>query len=40
MCVVAYQREYTLDDFYTIDLSKMNRVVRLKECPIEQVRRC
>ena len=30
-------REYTLDDFYTIDLSKMNRVVCLKECPIDQL---
>lgn len=31
------QREYTLDDFYTIDLSKMNKVVCLKECPIDKV---
>lgn len=28
-------REYTLDDFYTIDLSKMNKVVCLKECRID-----
>jgi len=26
-----------LDDFYTIDLSKMNKVVCLKECPIDKV---
>ena len=31
-------REYTLDDFYTLDLSKMNRFQCLKECPIDQVR--
>ena len=30
-------REYTLDDFYTIDLSKMNQVVCLKECPIDKL---
>ena len=30
-------REYTLDDFYTIDLSKMNKVVCLKECPIDNL---
>ncbi|WFC97956.1 Kelch repeat-containing protein 3 [Malassezia yamatoensis] len=28
-------REYTLDDFYTIDLSKMNQVNCLRECPID-----
>lgn len=30
-------REYTLDDFYTIDLSKMNQVVCLQECPIDKL---
>ena len=30
-------REYTLDDFYTIDLSKMNQVVCLKDCPIDKL---
>lgn len=30
-------REYTLDDFYTLDLSKMNQVVCLKECPIDNL---
>ncbi|KAK0541843.1 Kelch repeat-containing protein 3, partial [Tilletia horrida] len=28
-------REYTLDDFYTLDLSKMERFNCLKECPID-----
>ncbi|CAD6919116.1 unnamed protein product [Tilletia controversa] len=28
-------REYTMDDFYTLDLSKMERYVCLKECPID-----
>ncbi|KAL9940585.1 hypothetical protein V8E36_000073 [Tilletia maclaganii] len=28
-------REYTMDDFYTLDLSKMERFVCLKECPID-----
>ncbi|KAK0558458.1 Kelch repeat-containing protein 3 [Tilletia horrida] len=28
-------REYTMDDFYTLDLSKMERYVCLRECPID-----
>ncbi len=31
----AGNREYTLDDFYTLDLSKMERYNCLKECPID-----
>ncbi|KAE8212562.1 hypothetical protein CF327_g3824 [Tilletia walkeri] len=30
-------REYTMDDFYTLDLSKMERYVCLKECPIDAI---
>ncbi|PWN47512.1 galactose oxidase [Violaceomyces palustris] len=29
------RREYTLDDFYTLDLSKLDRFVCLKQCPID-----
>ncbi|CDS00566.1 hypothetical protein, partial [Sporisorium scitamineum] len=31
----AGNREYTLDDFYTLDLSKLERFTCLKECPID-----
>ncbi len=31
----AGNREYTLDDFYTLDLSKLDRFTCLKECPID-----
>lgn len=33
----AGNREYTLDDFYTLDLSKLDRFNCLKECPIDAV---
>lgn len=32
-------REYTLDDFYTLDLSKLEKFICLKECPIDTVSR-
>lgn len=31
----AGDREYTLDDFYTLDLSKLDRFTCLKDCPID-----
>ncbi|GAC76550.1 protein containing repeated kelch motifs [Moesziomyces antarcticus T-34] len=31
----AGNREYTLDDFYTLDLSKLERFTCLKDCPID-----
>lgn len=31
----AGNREYTLDDFYTLDLSKLDRFTCLKDCPID-----
>ncbi|PWZ00676.1 galactose oxidase [Testicularia cyperi] len=31
----AANREYTLDDFYTLDLSKLERFACLKDCPID-----
>lgn len=31
------QREYTMDDFYTLDLSKMDRFHCLKACPIDSI---
>lgn len=31
----AGNREYTLDDFYTLDLSKLDRFTCLQECPID-----
>lgn len=31
----AGNREYTLDDFYTLDLTKLERFMCLRECPID-----
>lgn len=33
----THDREYTMDDFYQLDLSKMDRFHCLKECPIESL---